>query len=673
MKQSKKHAIKQFAISIAAVVLVSSLPADWAAQDGSAYAAARNDSFSEEEYEKLRALQWDGYEEMSIYEYQKAVWTMTDTEEYRNLLERFSKSEAFYACRDYDETAAFFFSVLEALTAGDDKWRTREFGGYTVSSGLSGRSASADHAGLEFVFTLTILDAKRLTVGEYNAARTGMTDGMRALLRGRTDAQLQDEALMRGIIDTGVERLTGKWGSGSLQITAQYAYMPLCVYESGGLDGSTTHSDRWNGNGGNISGQEQERREYPNGTQEDYRSLLALKTPDYQEMRLADFNRALLEWANENHERMERINCDVCYHDFAVSLTEEELLFVTLSVELSGLENAKAVQSHYTGRAAEDPCVNQYLPEKLAEKYGRSAWCDLFYQFSYHIADQEALTVGERDRLVGGMINTIREFWDEIELEELLGMKEAERKTAIVEILQEIADSYSTRQLTIHIREDGVSCECMDERSVFEEQNSLQEPLAQERSAAYKKLLKYKTEDYLQQSVAAFNASIAPTGDAFGEALDAYAQVAAEGIDAEDENYEFLKVTLQASLSELYCEVFVDDTPYFPVYLSRMERPYAYMGPTGWDMFYEFMFFALVNVSYRVTSPETLTVEERDRVLRTCREELQSYVDSLSEDEMLNGNIKAALTRKAQELAFRYSGGGMELSIEIGNIDMFDM
>lgn len=209
--------------------------------------------------------------------------------------------------------------------------------------------------------------------------------------------------------------------------------------------------------------------------------------------------------------------------------------------------------------------------------------------------------------------------------------------------------------------------------------NSLQEPLAQGRSAAYKKLLKYKTEDYLQQSVAAFNASISsardisPTRDALGEALEAYAQVTAEGIDAEDENYEFLTVTLQASLSELYCEVFVEDTPYFPIYLSRKERPYAYMGPTGGDMFYEFMFYALVNVSYRVTSPETLTVEERDRVLRTCREELQSYVDSLSEDEILYGNIKAALTRKAEELAFRYSGDGMELSIEIGYIDMFDM
>lgn len=389
MKQSKKHAIKQFVISMAAVVLVSSLLAGWAVQDGFTYAAAGNDSFSEEEYEKLLALQWDGYEEMSIFEYQRAVWAITDTEEYRNLLERFSQSKAFYECRDYDETAAFFFSVLEPLTAGDDKWRTREFGGYAASSGLSGLTASADHAGLEF--------------------------------------------------------------------------------------------------------------------------------------------------------------------------------------------------------------------------------------------------------------------------------------------FQEIADSYSTRQLTIHIREDGVSCECMDERSVFEEQRSLQEPLAQERSAAYKKLLKYKTEDYLQQSVAAFNASIAPTGDALGEALDAYAQAAAEGIDAEDENYEFLKVTLQASLSELYCEVFVDDTPYFPIYLSREERPYAYMGPTGGDMFYEFMFYALANVSYRVTSPETLTVEERDRALRTCREELQSYVDSLSEDDILYGNIRAALTRKAEELAFRYSGGGMELSIEIGHIDMFDM
>lgn len=35
---------------------------------------------------------------------------------------------------------------------------------------------------------------------------------------------------------------------------------------------------------------------------EDDRSLLALKTLDYQKMSVANFNMKLLDWANENYE-----------------------------------------------------------------------------------------------------------------------------------------------------------------------------------------------------------------------------------------------------------------------------------------------------------------------------------------------------------------------------------
>lgn len=628
--------------------------------------AGENCFFNEEEYAKLCALQWDGYEEMSVFEYQSAVWPLTDTREYNGLLERLSKNEAFYECRDHDETSAFFFYVLEPLTAGDGKWRAREFGGYAVSDRRNEYPAAADNAVLEFFITLSILDEKKLTVGEYNAARIGMTNGMRDILRGKTDMELRDESRMREIIDAEAERLTEQWGGGSLEIAVSYVYMPLFVYETngdvrddnrqpGGQDGSAPNLG---GQSGNPDVLGQERREYPNGTQEDYRSLLTLKTPDYQEMCLADFNRAVLEWMNEDHERAERVNCDTAWNDFSVPLSEEERLFVTLSVNLSGMENAKTVQSHYTGRMEEDPCISQYLPEKLSEEYGRSAWCDLFYQFSYHTADKEMLTVGERDRLVCGMMDAVREFWEETELYELLGMREAE----IAELLREIAAACSTAQMIFSIDEDGVSFERMDERSILEER----EPFSQDGSVAYEKLLSYKTDGYLALSVAEFNASIVPTQ----EALEAYSQVVRDGISKEDENIDFFDVTLCASLSELYGEVF-EEPACFPVCLIREERPYAYMGPDGWEMFYEFCFYADVYIEYRLLSPWTLTVAGRDRVLRILSEELQGCVDGLSEEEILYGNIRAALTKKAAELTQRYAAEGMELSIEIGLIDMF--
>ena len=207
--------------------------------------------------------------------------------------------------------------------------------------------------------------------------------------------------------------------------------------------------------------EEQERREYPNGTEEDYRSLLELKTADYQTRSVADFNMDLLEWANESYERMERINIDIAQQDFSVNLDSDELSFVALTTWLSGVENGKYVQSINTGRKEEDPGCNQYLPSKTAEENGYNAWCDLFYQFSYHIADKETLTVGERDYCIGSMMNGIRDFWNETDLEEMLSMT----KDDVISKLKEIAEEYSNDDISITIYEDSVGFEKMDERN----------------------------------------------------------------------------------------------------------------------------------------------------------------------------------------------------------------
>ena len=207
--------------------------------------------------------------------------------------------------------------------------------------------------------------------------------------------------------------------------------------------------------------EEQESREYPNGTEEDYRSLLELKTADYQTRSVADFNMDLLEWANESYERMERINIDIAQQDFSVNLDSDELSFVTLTTWLSGVENGKYVQSINTGRKEEDPGYNQYLPSKTAEENGYNAWCDLFYQFSYHIADKETLTVGERDYCIGSMMNGIRDFWNETDLEEMLSMT----KDDVISKLKEIAEEYSNDDISITIYEDSVGFEKMDERN----------------------------------------------------------------------------------------------------------------------------------------------------------------------------------------------------------------
>ena len=440
-----------FAICIAAVLIVGVTTAFATSAAGMGEADGIPDTdfsdfadfagFSAEEFGKLLALRFDGYEDMSVSEFHHKVWELTDTEEYRALLERFSQNTALYEQKDSNEIAAFLFYTLEPLTA--EKWQTRDFGG-GIASDYPG---AFDNAMLEFVFSLTIQNADTLTVGEYNAARLGVADGLRNIMQDKTKEQLQNHSFMQEAIDAEIEELNEQWNTDKLRISVEYSFLPLSELDAG------------EGRQENVQ-QGQEHREYPNGTEEDYRSLLDLRTADYQSRSVADFNMDLLEWANESYERMERINIDTAQQDFSVNLDSDELSFVAITAWLSGVENGKYVQSINTGRKEEDPILNQYLPSKTAEENGYGAWCDLFYPFSYHIADKKTLTVGERDACISNMISEIQDFWNGTDIDEMLGMTEGD----IVGKLKEIAAEYSNDDITIIIQEDSVSFEKMDER-----------------------------------------------------------------------------------------------------------------------------------------------------------------------------------------------------------------
>ena len=433
MKNCKKTIA---ALLIAAVLLIAVSATGWSE-------TLNNTNFSDEEFAKLSALQFDGYEDMTVSEFQNRVWKLTDTNEYRSLLERCSRDAALYEQRGSDAIASFLFYTLEPITA--EKWQTRDFKG----SATTEYPDAVDNASLEFVYSLAIRNADALTVGEYNAARLGVANGLQNILQDKTKEQLQSDSFMREAIDAEIEKLKAQWNTDDLQVSVNYFFMPLSELGAGNIEQEN-------------SPQGQERRENPNGTDEDYRSLLNLKTADYQSKSVADFNMELLKWADENPERMARITDDITYQGFSVNLSSDELSFVTLTTWLSRVENGKHVESHYTGQAEEDPSYNQYLPLKTTGENGYGgAWCDLYYQFSYHIADKQTLTVGERDEHIGNMLREIQNFWSKTDIEEILGMT----KDDIVAKLRGIAAEYSDAGITITIREDSVWFEKMDERN----------------------------------------------------------------------------------------------------------------------------------------------------------------------------------------------------------------
>lgn len=399
--------------------------------------------FGDDEYEKLLALQFDGYESMSVSEFQSRVWDLTDTVEYWDLLDCFSKSMTFYEQKDCDEMASFYFYVLELLTA--EKWQSKTFSGFATTD----FPMPYDQAVLEYVITLNITDADMLTVRDYNNTRLEIYNILQNLINCKTAEELQNESEMEKAIDNEVERIRQQYNTNAIKVNIDYSYMPLANYEK-------IHGDS------NYVSDEKETRKIGYGTKEDYDSLLALMISDYANMSVADFNLKLLDWADEDCARMERINADYAWNDYRVNLRDDELSFVRFTVYLSGLENGKYVQSQYTGQPEVDPVYDEYLPQKLVYDGKRhTAWCNLYYQFSYHLTDKEILTVGERDQCVESIIGAIQDFWDETSIDELLIMTEND----VVRELQNIASKYSNDQIVITMSENQIHFENADERN----------------------------------------------------------------------------------------------------------------------------------------------------------------------------------------------------------------
>ena len=223
----------------------------------------------------------------------------------------------------------------------------------------------------------------------------------------------------------------------------------------------------------------EETREFPRATRTDYDSILALRQwdntslppwasypyLDYQDESLASFNQRLLDWANENPDAWDRINCDVIWNDYGVNLTTDERIFVSLTCLLSGTENGMMIRALHTSGSEEDPSFFANMPELTAADANgyTTAWCDLSYNISYHVADKTAINVAQRDSCVSGMMNAIDNFWLTTDFDTLLQMTEEE----VAAQFNTWANENSTKDVQITpVTTDNIFFEHGDERGI---------------------------------------------------------------------------------------------------------------------------------------------------------------------------------------------------------------
>ena len=74
---------------------------------------------------------------------------------------------------------------------------------------------------------------------------------------------------------------------------------------------------------------------------------------------------------------------------------------------------------------------------------------------------------------------------------------------------------------------------------------------------------------------------------------------------------------------------------------------------------YDFNCFVETNAAYSINAPKLVSVAERDKALLTYKEEMQKYLNGLSEAEITVGNIKKMLIDKSAELANSLSAENM--------------
>ena len=178
-------------------------------------------------------------------------------------------------------------------------------------------------------------------------------------------------------------------------------------------------------------------------------------------------------------------------------------------------------------------------------------------------------------------------------------------------------------------------------------------------SAAYEKLIAYKTEGYGQQSIADFNTTLASTPDELAEFLAAVADVIST-ISPDDENYDFFTTTISFSSQELYGEHMGEEF-FISMPLSKLSRPCDYLDDEG-ETVYDFTCFVDATAVYSIQAPKFVSVAERDKALLTFKEEMQNYLNGLSEEEIVGGDIKKMLTDKSTVLSNSLSTENMKLS-----------
>lgn len=397
-------------------------------------------------------------------------------------------------------------------------------------------------------------------------------------------------------------------------------------------------------------------------TKTDYDLALSFRTEGYENLTVADFNRKVLDWEDEEnfHKTEEAL------HRLSNSLPQEDangdFIFGTLFTSWGECE-----KKHYNacGQNSAPWYSVQIQRETLGDVFGdavvvEGAYAD--FDFNYTIPDETKLTVGERDAILQSLESGMAKFLnlqDEKELREGKAMEkklEAELQRQLKEWKQGVIWAGQT------------SLGYWYDKS-WEKEDDIAEDTEEEYPTNYSKaqyelvLDKLKFQGYEELSVAEFNrrvhAAFYSEEDSEKSLWEAY-DIVMTFLPETDPNYSFLQETVRIAQEEYRAreEEVLSGHTVDPEYSARAfaEEKEDVYGDTvvvgNAEANYTF--------TYRILDENGLTVKARDAFLTNVRQGAQDFLtafmqkntDSLAESLFQEGIEQAGKAAETNQIQF---------------------
>ncbi len=404
-----------------------------------------NANFTAEESDMLEALRFDGYEDMSVLDFRNRVLAATSSDEYRELLNRFFMDKTLYEMRDRDKLSSFVFCALKPLTA--QRWLEMIFSGIVLPGDTD--VPQKEGQGLGYDITLYVSNANDLSVGEYADTVCGVSKALSQTMEGKSKKQLADRTYMEMEIRRAAERIQKEWSTYKLRVYIEFEYEPICRQEDAHSQEETEMWTKYySGLGMSDEDAAKEIKGNSSATKEDYRAILSLMQAgdDYKEMPAAEFDQVFEEWSAKNDKTYDRIMNDVFRDDIPGNLSQEERHFLTHTVKLAALSSSTNSIYSFAGEAQSLECgisLALFYDKKPQGGQTAFAWDNMNCFLSYFVTDKDSVTVGERDRCVGGMLDAVERLWQEMDAGTALEMKNGEFHSKLVQLAKE----YSSKNI----------------------------------------------------------------------------------------------------------------------------------------------------------------------------------------------------------------------------------